>query len=1067
MSLTSLKELLSSVTNESRDTTNILAYWEALEYFQEISFPKPVNSKADSEESRLEYITSETGLSDFIDSQKTNDKDFRLYVGGVSKFELLTALYDRIPAEEDNKRFRKLLEKNWETSVLYTIELTPEGEYKKGSFQLSSYIWAISCLLHDRNIIEDNLEPLIKEGDEFFQAQIPAGELHERLLEKAKQLMTDLHILHLFISTDFYRRKGLKKICIRTISENDTDLNQSFYAKDLSRVRKSLLDKQPVRLLASYINAPLKSVEGRRSICSAEDYRKWLQPEKYPMGRWPSEFSPALMQQMAINIALTDERHGGCGIFSVNGPPGTGKTTLLKDIIAEYVVRRARLLADLDKPDDAFSYDAILKKTFEGKSQPQSTFAFKERSGIDDYGILVASCNNAAVENITFELPEMNKLPKAEAMEKAGHTLLFSQERDLFFGDLATNMLNGTVDSKKQPKKAWGLISARLGKNDNIRSFCEMVLTQFASKISSKADNKEAAAKFKGRFPAFTDAKQKFMEQYRLVEQLRRKQCCNEALFEEMNEKLQAANPLINAEFDKAREELFYQALVLHGSFVVNSFKWRCNLYSLKYLWEGEYSPEEKALIFPQLLNSLFFLVPVISTTFASVQKMLEYVGKEQLGLLIVDEAGQAAPQCAVGALWRAKKAIIVGDPKQVEPVVTTDETLMSLYQKKCRILSLAAYLSKSHSVQGFADKINPYGAWIGETWVGCPLVVHRRCINPMFSISNRVSYDGTMILGTKDEIKTDERRKLLYDHSLWIDVPSKKGTSSGGSDHYVAEQGELCLRIILSWMRKHSEKGDNRKLYVISPFTTVVSGVKSAVRNALKLKENEWLLPKFKNWADANCGTVHKFQGKEAEEVIFVLGCQPSSTGAIAWVNSNILNVAVTRAKKRVYFIGDYEIWSQKNGNFNTQIIRFSDEDTGLKRIPYTDLESFEEKIEEEVEEAVIASSEIEEPDLTDDFADEVEQEIRPIPQYSFLMGPGYRKRHHVIYSHPLQLIFEVLNNDPAEALPHLPDSYYRKISEHPDLWMCLIYPLYADFTEEDLNAELDRVVEWFMSEE
>lgn len=112
MSLTSLKELLSSVTNESRDTTNILAYWEALEYFQEISFPKPVSSKADSEESRLEYIVSETELSDFIYSHNTDDKDFRLYVGGVSKFELLTALYNRIPAEEDNKRFRKLLEKN-------------------------------------------------------------------------------------------------------------------------------------------------------------------------------------------------------------------------------------------------------------------------------------------------------------------------------------------------------------------------------------------------------------------------------------------------------------------------------------------------------------------------------------------------------------------------------------------------------------------------------------------------------------------------------------------------------------------------------------------------------------------------------------------------------------------------------------------------------------------------------------------------------------------------------------------------------------------------------------------
>ena len=98
----------------------------------------------------------------------------------------------------------------------------------------------------------------------------------------------------------------------------------------------------------------------------------------------------------------------------------------------------------------------------------------------------------------------------------------------------------------------------------------------------------------------------------------------------------------------------------------------------------------------------------------------------------------------------------------------------------------------------------------------------------------------------------------------------------------------------------------------------------------------------KFKGWETANCGTVHKFQGKEAEEVIFLLGCQPSSTGAIGWVNSNILNVAVTRAKKRVYFIGDYEVWSRQNRNFSPEIICFSEEDTGLQRIHFSELPDF-----------------------------------------------------------------------------------------------------------------------------
>ena len=149
------------------------------------------------------------------------------------------------------------------------------------------------------------------------------------------------------------------------------------------------------------------------------------------------------------------------------------------------------------------------------------------------------------------------------------------------------------------------------------------------------------------------------------------------------------------------------------------------------------------------LWASLFLVVPLVSTTFASVNRMLGKLPLESLGWLLVDEAGQALPQAAVGALLRTRRAVIVGDPVRIAPVVILPDTLTHAI---CRRFGVDPdnYAAPSASVQTLADAASAYTSEfqtiVGSRSVGVPLLVHRRCSEPMFGISNAIAYAGMMV---------------------------------------------------------------------------------------------------------------------------------------------------------------------------------------------------------------------------------------------------------------------------------------------------------------------------------
>jgi hypothetical protein len=199
-------------------------------------------------------------------------------------------------------------------------------------------------------------------------------------------------------------------------------------------------------------------------------------------------------------------------------------------------------------------------------------------------------------------------------------------------------------------------------------------------------------------------------------------------------------------------------------------------------------------------------------------------------------------------------------------------------------------------SVQELADAANPLGATVAfddsDKWLGAPLRVHRRCHSPMFDIANTIAYRNKMIQAT-DHHPVKEIGGIDPGESSWVDLGGRLN-----GRHLIPEQVALVAKTLEGW-RSRCERPP---LYIITPFREI--------RDALRqwLQKGGW----SHSWCADHVGTVHTFQGKEQEMVWLVLGCAAERSGAARWAASkpNLLNVALTRARLRIFIIGERSLW-------------------------------------------------------------------------------------------------------------------------------------------------------------
>lgn len=278
----------------------------------------------------------------------------------------------------------------------------------------------------------------------------------------------------------------------------------------------------------------------------------------------------------------------------------------------------------------------------------------------------------------------------------------------------------------------------------------------------------------------------------------------------------------------------------------------------------------------------------VFSTTYSAFNSKF---GNVLYDYLIMDEASQVDIITGVLALSCAKRAVIVGDEKQLpniindksrkdEKDVKSEKAQMDEVYKKYENLISIAYRYDNSFLSSVIKVFDESNCKVGNTL----LREHYRCHPKIINFCNKQFYNNQLIIMTKEN-ENDENNAICI-----------RLNSERMSAHNNKNEREVDILKEDIWSKLSEEERKDDKLAIITPYNNQVR----------LIQENIGKTP----------STVHKYQGQERDNVIISTvddKLNPFSD------DKQLLNVAISRAKKKLFLINSYSEEDRYRSNIGT----------------------------------------------------------------------------------------------------------------------------------------------------
>lgn len=248
----------------------------------------------------------------------------------------------------------------------------------------------------------------------------------------------------------------------------------------------------------------------------------------------------------------------------------------------------------------------------------------------------------------------------------------------------------------------------------------------------------------------------------------------------------------------------------------------------------------------------------------------------EIFDVVIIDEVCKATLPEILTPLLVAKKAVLLGDPKQLPPVFCSEEQEIIRSIQDCnldRFMYIDTLFSNSNCVS-YLD-------------------TQYRMVNKIGSMISELFYDGALLNGRNEDIE---------DCLTWVSYCKTKDwplETEEAADRPQIYNDDECS-IVAELLKKEYTNNPTRSIAVIAPYRAQVIALRKMCRS----------------YANVKIDTVDGFQGKESDIVIFTVTRTKGSYRFLA--DKRRINVALSRAKDKIIIVGDCE-YAKTNSLFNS----------------------------------------------------------------------------------------------------------------------------------------------------